>query len=37
MVPWEKEYYVDKLIGHLKKEEERYKDQQKKASGRTSL
>jgi len=37
MVPWEKQFYVDKLLGHLKQEEERYKKQQQTTQGRTSL
>jgi hypothetical protein len=37
LVPWEKAVYVDMLVGHLKKEEERYKKQQQQTQGRTSL
>lgn len=37
MVPWEKQFYVDKLLGHLKQEEERYKKAQQQQQGRSSL
>jgi len=37
MIPWEKDYYVSKLMGHLKTEEERYKQQQQQSKGQQSL
>lgn len=37
MIPWEKAFYVDKLIGHLKQEKEKFDKQKKEAEGRTSL
>lgn len=37
MVPWEKAFYVDKLLGHLKQEEEKYRKQQQAAKGQQSL
>ncbi|UYA57503.1 baseplate hub assembly protein [Synechococcus phage S-CREM1] len=37
MIPWEKQFYVDKLLGHLKEEEEKYKKQQQQSQGRSSL
>jgi hypothetical protein len=37
MVPWEKAFYVDKLLGHLKIEEEKYKKQSQQSQGRSSL
>jgi len=30
MVPWERDIYVDKLIQHIKDENERQKEQQRK-------
>jgi len=35
MIPWERDVYVNLLIGHLKEEEERIKKQQNK--NRTSM
>ena len=35
MIPWERDVYVNLLIGHLKEEEERIKKQQNK--NRTSI
>jgi len=35
MIPWERDVYVNLLIGHLKEEEERIKRQQNK--NRTSM
>jgi len=35
MIPWERDVYVNLLIGHLKEEEERIKRQQNK--NRTSI
>jgi hypothetical protein len=37
MIPWEKEYYVSKLMGYLREEQERYKQQQAQAKGQQSL
>ena len=31
MLPWERDIYVDKLITHIKEENERIKDQERKA------
>jgi hypothetical protein len=37
MVPWEKDYYVNKLLGHLDDQRKKYEEQSKEVKGRTSL
>lgn len=37
MIPWEKEFYVNKLLGHLDAEKKKYEEQRKDVQGRTSL
>jgi hypothetical protein len=37
MVPWEKDYYVNKLLGHLEDQKQKYEEQKKQAQGRQSL
>lgn len=37
MIPWEKDYYVSKLLGYLEDERQKYEDQKNQAKGRSSL
>jgi hypothetical protein len=37
MIPWEKDFYVNKLLGHLEDQRQKYEEQRKEVQGRTSL